>query len=133
MTTDTMSYHISRTVSGAFDDVIAKTREELAKEGFGVLTEIDVKATLKKKLDADFRPYLILGACNPTLAHRALSAEDKLGVLLPCNVVVQDMGADGVVVSAMDPAAAMSMIESPEVGEVARIVRDKLQKVVDAV
>ncbi|PLX37771.1 MAG: hypothetical protein C0606_05740 [Hyphomicrobiales bacterium] len=128
-----MDYHISRTVSGNFDDVVAKTREALSAEGFGVLTEIDVKATLKKKLDADFRPYLILGACNPPLAHRALTAEDKLGVLLPCNVVVQDKGADGIEISAMDPAAAMSMIDSAEVGEVARIVRDKMQKVVDAV
>ena len=133
MTTDTMSYHISRTVTGDFDDVVAKTREELSKEGFGVLTEIDVKATLKKKLDADFRPYLILGACNPPLAHRALTAEDKLGVLLPCNVVVQDKGADGIEISAMDPAAAMSMIDSAEVGDVARIVRDKMEKVVNAV
>ena len=133
MTTDTMSYHISRTVTGDFDDVVARTREELSKEGFGVLTEIDVKATLKKKIDADFRPYLILGACNPKLAHRALTAEDKLGVLLPCNVVVQDKGADGIEISAMDPAAAMSMIDSSEVGEVARIVRDKMEKVVNAV
>ncbi|MBK5951920.1 DUF302 domain-containing protein [Rhodobium orientis] len=128
-----MSYHISRTVTGSFDDVVAKTREELSKEGFGVLTEIDVKATLKKKLDADFRPYLILGACNPPLAHRALTAEDKLGVLLPCNVVVQDKGEEGIEISAMDPAAAMSMIDSAEVGEVARIVRDKMEKVVNAV
>ncbi|MBB4303624.1 uncharacterized protein (DUF302 family) [Rhodobium orientis] len=133
MSTDTMSYHISRTVTGSFDDVVAKTREELSKEGFGVLTEIDVKATLKKKLDADFRPYLILGACNPPLAHRALTAEDKLGVLLPCNVVVQDKGEEGIEISAMDPAAAMSMIDSAEVGEVARIVRDKMEKVVNAV
>ncbi|WP_264603476.1 DUF302 domain-containing protein [Rhodobium gokarnense] len=128
-----MSYHISRTVTGDFDDVVARTREELSKEGFGVLTEIDVKATLKKKLDADFRPYLILGACNPPLAHRALTAEDKLGVLLPCNVVVQDKGSEGIEISAMDPAAAMSMIDSAEVGEVARIVRDKMEKVVNAV
>lgn len=133
MTVDTMNYHISRKVSGTFDEVVAKTRDELSKEGFGVLTEIDVKATLKKKLDADFRPYLILGACNPPLAHRALSAEDKLGVLLPCNVVVQDNGADGVEVSAMDPSAAMSMIDSAEVADVAKIVRDKMQKVVDAI
>ncbi|MCW2309828.1 uncharacterized protein (DUF302 family) [Rhodobium gokarnense] len=133
MSTDTMSYHISRTVTGDFDDVVARTREELSKEGFGVLTEIDVKATLKKKLDADFRPYLILGACNPPLAHRALTAEDKLGVLLPCNVVVQDKGSEGIEISAMDPAAAMSMIDSAEVGEVARIVRDKMEKVVNAV
>ena len=128
-----MLYHITRTVPGDFDAVVARTREALAGEGFGVLTEIDVKATMKKKLDADFRPYIILGACNPGLAHRVLTAEDKVGVLLPCNVVVQDKGAEGVEVSAMDPAAAMSVIDNAEVGEVAGIVRDKLQKVVDAV
>lgn len=128
-----MLYHITRTVPGDFDAVVARTREALAGEGFGVLTEIDVKATMKKKLDADFRPYIILGACNPGLAHRVLTAEDKVGVLLPCNVVVQDKGADGIEVSAMDPAAAMSMIENAEVGEVAGIVRDKLRNVVSAV
>ncbi|AXS39070.1 DUF302 domain-containing protein [Breoghania sp. L-A4] len=128
-----MSYHISRTVSGDFDDVVARTTQALKDEGFGVLTEIDVKKTLKSKIDVDFRPYLILGACNPGLAHRALSAEDKVGVLLPCNVVVQDKGAEGIEISAMDPAAAMSMIDNAEVREVAVTVRDKLAKVVDAV
>lgn len=128
-----MDYHITRTVSGSFDDVVARAREALKDEGFGVLTEIDVKKTLKAKIDVDFRPYLILGACNPGLAHRALSAEDKIGVLLPCNVVVQDKGADGIEVSAMDPAAAMSMIDSAEVSEVATTVRDKLAKVLAAI
>lgn len=128
-----MDYHITRTVSGSFDDVVARAREALKDEGFGVLTEIDVKKTLKAKIDVDFRPYLILGACNPGLAHRALSAEDKIGVLLPCNVVVQDKGADGIEVSAMDPAAAMSMIDSAEVSDVATTVRDKLAKVLAAI
>ncbi len=128
-----MSYHISRTVSGDFDDVVARTTQALKDEGFGILTEIDLKTTLKTKIDVDFRPYLILGACNPGLAHRAISAEDKVGVLLPCNVVVQDKGADGIEVSAMDPAAAMSMIDNAEVRDVATTVRDKLAKVVEAV
>ena len=128
-----MSYHISRTVSGDFDDVVARTTQALKEEGFGVLTEIDIRKTLKAKIDVDFRPYLILGACNPGLAHRAISAEDKVGVLLPCNVVVQDKGADGIEISAMDPAAAMSMIDDAEVRDVATTVRDKLAKVVQAV
>ena len=128
-----MDYHISRTVTGNFDDVVASARDALKDEGFGVLTEIDVKKTLKTKIDVDFRPYLILGACNPGLAHRALSAEDKVGVLLPCNVVVQDKGAEGIEVSAMDPAAAMSMIDNAEVHDVASTVRDKLAKVLAAI
>lgn len=128
-----MDYHISRTVSGNFDDVVARATSALKDEGFGVLTEIDVKKTLKTKIDVDFRPYLILGACNPKLAHRALSAEDKVGVLLPCNVVVQDKGTEGIEVSAMDPAAAMSMIDNAEVHAVAAEVRDKLAKVLAAI
>ncbi len=127
-----MDYHISRTVSGTFDEVTERAREELSKEGFGVLTEIDVKATLKKKMDLDFRPYLILGACNPSLAHQVLSREDKVGVLLPCNVVVQEKEGGTIEVSAMDPAAAMSLIDDPEIGKIANVVRDKLEKVVDA-
>lgn len=128
-----MSYHMSRTVSGGFDEVVERAREELSKEGFGVLTEIDVKATLKKKMDLDFRPYLILGACNPSLAHQVLSREDKVGVLLPCNVVVQEQEGGTIEVSAMDPAAAMSLIDDPEIGKIANIVRDKLKKAVDSI
>ncbi len=128
-----MSYHMSRTVSGTFEDIVERAREELSKEGFGVLTEIDVKATLKKKLDVEFRPYLILGACNPTLAHQVLAREDKVGVLLPCNVVVQERDGGKVEVSAMDPAAAMTLVDDPEVGKIAATVRDKLQKAVDSI
>lgn len=128
-----MDYHISRTVSGDFDDVVARATSALKDEGFGVLTEIDVQKTLKSKIDVDFRPYLILGACNPGLAHRALAAEDKVGVLLPCNVVVQDKGSAGIEVSAMDPAAAMSMIDNPEVRAVATEVRDRLARVLAAI
>jgi len=128
-----MDYHITRTVSGTFDEITERAREELSKEGFGVLTEIDVKATLKKKMDLDFRPYVILGACNPSLAHQVLSREDKVGVLLPCNVVVQEKEAGTIEVSAMDPAAAMSLIDDPEIGKIANIVREKLSRAVDAI
>lgn len=129
-----MTYHITAMAKGTFDEVCNRVIEELKKEGFGVLTEIDVKATLKAKLDVDFRPYRILGACNPPLAHQVLEAEDKVGVLLPCNVVVQDRGEGNIEVSAMDPAAAMAVVENrAEVEKIAGTVRDKLQKVVDAV
>jgi len=128
-----MDYHISRTVSGSFDDVVGRVAEALKSEGFGVLTEIDVRKTLKAKLGVDFRHYTILGACNPALAHRALLAEDKVGVLLPCNVVVQDRDDGKVEISAMDPAAAMSVIDNAEVGAVARTVREKLARVVAGV
>ncbi len=129
-----MTYSIDRIVEGrGFDEVVARTREELAKEGFGVLTEIDVKATLKRKLGLDMRPYLILGACNPPLAHRVLEAEPHIGVLLPCNVVVRELEDGRVEVSAMDPEAAMRMIDNPVVHEVGREVRQRLERVVAAV
>ena len=129
-----MSYHITRTVGMTFDATVAKVTDELKKEGFGVLTEIDVQSTLKKKIDVEFRRYLILGACNPSLAHRALSAQDKVGVLLPCNVVVQErMDGEGVEVSAMNPAAAMAVIDDDEVGRVVEEVREKLERVMEAV
>ncbi len=129
-----MGYSIDRIVDGrGFDEVVARTREELAREGFGVLTEIDVKATLKQKLGLEMRPYLILGACNPPLAHRVLEAEPHIGVLLPCNVVVRELEDGRVEISAMDPEAAMQMIDNPTVHEVAREVRARLQRVVAAV
>ena len=129
-----MSYHITATTRGDFDTVCDRVVEELKKEGFGVLTEIDVKATLKSKLDVDFRPYRILGACNPGLAYQVLQAEDKVGVLLPCNVVVQDRGDGQIEVSAMDPATAMAMVENrDQIEAVAGTVRDKLKKVVEAI
>ena len=129
-----MTYHITAMARGGFDEVCDRVVAELKKEGFGVLTEIDVKSTLKAKLGVDFRPYRILGACNPPLAHQVLEAEDKVGVLLPCNVVVQDRGDGNVEVSAMDPAAAMSVVENVDkIAAIAGEVRDRLQRVVDAV
>jgi uncharacterized protein (DUF302 family) len=116
-----------------YDDVVARVRELLAGEGFGVLTEIDVKATLKKKLDLDFKRYVILGACNPPLAHRALEAEPDIGVLLPCNVCVSELDGGGTRVAAMNPVAAFNLIDNPGVAPIADDVRGRLQRVVDAI
>jgi uncharacterized protein (DUF302 family) len=111
---------------------VERVTDELKKEGFGVLTEIDVKATLKKKLDVDFRPYAILGACNPALAKQGLEAEDQLGLLLPCNVVVQDLGDGRVSVSIADPKATMTLVENPAVTPVADEADRRLRRVVEA-
>jgi uncharacterized protein (DUF302 family) len=127
-----MGYHLTRASSRSFDDTVAAVVRALGEQGFGVLTEIDVRATLKKKLDVEFRPYKILGACNPALAHRALELEDKVGTMLPCNVVVQEHEGR-VEVSAVDPVASMQSISNPALAEIARQVRDRLQKVVDAI
>ncbi len=128
-----MDYHISKTLAGDFDDIVERATEALAAEGFGVLTQIDVKATLKKKLDVDFRPYLILGACNPGYAHQALLAEDKVGTMLPCNVVVQERDGGEIEVSAVDPIASMASIDNPALGEMASEVQAKLRKVIAAI
>ena len=126
-----MTYHFSKTIDLPFDDAVARVTEALKREGFGVLTDIDVSATLKSKLGVSFRPYRILGACNPPLAHRALELEDKIGTMLPCNVVVQEHRAGNVEASAVDPAASMQAIENPALAEVAEEVRGRLQKVID--
>jgi len=126
-----MSYHFSKTLDVPFDEAITRVIEVLKAEGFGVLTDIDVTATMKAKLGADFRPYRILGACNPQLAHRALALEDKIGTMLPCNVIVQQHEGGKVEVSAVDPAASMQAIDNPGLSEVAGEVRDKLKRVVD--
>jgi len=126
-----MSYHFSKTLNASFDEAIQRVTEALQKEGFGILTEIDVKATLKKKLDVDFRPYKILGACNPPMAYKALESEELIGTMLPCNVVVQKK-EDGVMVSAIDPAASMMAVKNDQLGQVATTVRDKLKKVIDS-
>lgn len=128
-----MSYYFSKTLDTNFDDAIARTTEALATEGFGVLTEIDVAATLKKKLDLDFRKYRILGACNPTFAHKALSAEDKIGTMLPCNVIVQEWGPHKIEVSAVDPIASMAGVGNADLMPVATEVREKLKRVVERI
>ncbi len=126
-----MSYYLAKTVSKTYDEAIAAATEALKGEGFGVLTEIDVKETLKKKIDVDFPRYKILGACNPKLAHQALSAENQVGVLLPCNVVVQEHPDGRVEVSAMDPAGAMSVVGNKTLDAIAAEVRDRLKRVLD--
>ena len=128
-----MTYYFAKEIDLNFDDAIIRVTEELKKEGFGVLTEIDVKATLKKKLDADFRNYRILGACNPPFAHQALLAEPQIGLMLPCNVVVQESENGKTLVSAIDPIASMQAVDNPSLGEVAEQVRGKLQKVIESV
>jgi len=128
-----MCYHFSKTVDISFEDAIAKVTDELKKEGFGILTEIDVKATLKKKLDVDFRNYKILGACNPPFAYQALQAEDKIGTMLPCNVVVQEHAPGQVEISAVDPMSSMQAVENEGLGGIAREVQAKLKKVVESV
>jgi uncharacterized protein (DUF302 family) len=127
-----VSYYLRRRIEGGdFPAVVAAIREALSQEGFGVLTEIDVQATLRERLGEEVTPYLILGACNPPLAHRAISAEPEVGVLLPCNVVVR--AEDGaVVVDAMDPTAVLSLVESPAVGAVAGDVRARLERALAA-
>ena len=127
-----MSYYFSKTVNLPFDEAVTRVTEELKKEGFGVLTEIDVKATLKKKLDVDFRNYRILGACNPPFAHQALLAEDKIGTMLPCNVIVQELAPGAVEVAAIDPIASMAAVDNPSLAEIGMQVRAKLQKVVES-
>jgi len=126
-----MNYYFSKTLDLSFDEAIKRVTDELKKEGFGVLTEIDVKATLKKKLDADFRNYRILGACNPPLAHQALQAEPHIGLMLPCNVVVQEDENGQTVVSAIDPVASMQTVENESLGKIAGQVGPKLQKVIE--
>ena len=126
-----MNYYFSKTVDYNFDDAIDKVTEELKKEGFGILTEIDVKATFKKKLDLDFRKYRILGACNPNFAHQAILAEPNIGTMLPCNVIVQDLEDGKVEVSAVNPVASMMAIKNDKLDPVAEQVRDNLKKVID--
>ena len=126
-----MTYHFSKTLNAPFDQAIARVTEALKVEGFGVLTDIDVKATLKKKLNVEFRPYRILGACNPTYAFQALQLEDKIGTMLPCNVIVQEREGSRVEVSAVDPVASMQAIDNPGLAEIAKQVQDKLRRIID--
>jgi uncharacterized protein (DUF302 family) len=127
-----MSYYFSATMDIPFDDAIDKVIDELKKEGFGVLTEIDVKATLKKKLDVDYHKYRILGACNPPFAYKALQAENKIGTMLPCNVIVQETEDGKVEVAAVDPVASMQAVQNSELRDIANKVQAKLKKVIDS-
>ncbi|MCZ2459259.1 MAG: DUF302 domain-containing protein [Chitinophagales bacterium] len=126
-----MSYYFSKTVNGNWDNAREKVTEALKEEGFGILTEIDVKATLKKKLDVDFRPYVILGACNPAFAYEALKSEKYIGTMLPCNVIMQETQDGHIEISAIDPVASMQAIENDQLGKVATEVRSKLQRVIE--
>ncbi len=126
-----MSYYFAKTLNVPFDQAVEQVTAALKAQGFGVLTDIDVKATMKKKLDVDFRNYRILGACNPPFAYQALEAEDKIGTMLPCNVIVQET-AGGVEVAAIDPLASMSAVDNPKLAEVGGQVRSKLQSVIDS-
>ncbi len=128
-----MNYYFAKTLTGtSFDDAIARATQALQKEGFGILTEIDVTATLKKKLDTDFRNYRILGACNPAMAHKALQAEDRIGTMLPCNVIVQQRDNGDVEVAAVNPVASMQAVDNPALTDIAATVRDSLMRVIDA-
>jgi uncharacterized protein (DUF302 family) len=116
----------------AFDEAVQRVTEELKKQGFGILTQIDVTETLKKKLDVDFHRYLILGACNPPFAYQALQTENKIGTMLPCNVIVQEQN-HGTEISAVDPVASMAAVENPKLAEIADAVRTRLKRVIDSV
>jgi len=127
-----MSYYFAKTLSMPFEAAIDRVTEELKKEGFGVLTQIDVKQTVKEKLGEDFRDYRILGACNPQFAHKALSTEDKIGTMLPCNVIVQDLGGGEVEAAAVDPRASMASVDNPDLEAVAGEVRSRISKVIES-
>ena len=126
-----MSYYFSKVVDLSFEQAIDKVTEGLKKEGFGILTEIDVKATLKNKLDVDFRKYKILGACNPPFAYEALTNERMIGIMLPCNVIVQEAGKGKTEIAAVDPIASMQAVNNPKLGEIANTIQNKLKTVID--
>lgn len=126
-----MSYYYHKILKNkSFDEVVTLVTDELKEEGFGILTEIDVKATLKKKLDVEFNKYVILGACNPPFAHKALLSEDKIGVFLPCNVIVQELEEGSVEVAAVDPVASMMAVSNDDLGKIAQEIQQKLKKVI---
>lgn len=127
-----MTYHFTRTIDVSFDQAIAAVTQALSQKGFGVLTTIDVKKTLESKLDVEFRPYTILGACNPDFAYQALQSEDKIGTMLPCNVIVQQREGGKVEVSAVDPVASMQSIDNPDLGSIAQNVRELLREAIES-
>ena len=126
-----MQYYFSKTLAVPFDEAIARVTDELKKQGFGILTDIDVQKTLKQKLDVDFRKYRILGACNPPFAYKALQAESRIGTMLPCNVIVQETEGGEVEVSAIDPIASMQAVQNPGLEEIAKQVQAKLRNIID--
>lgn len=126
-----MDYYFSKILDNSFEEAIDKVTKELKEEGFGILTEIDVKETFRKKLDVDFRKYRILGACNPKLAHQAISSESKIGTMLPCNVIVQETEDGKTEVAAVDPVASMSAVENKELGATAQEVRSRMKTVIE--
>ncbi|WP_310991205.1 DUF302 domain-containing protein [Aequorivita marina] len=126
-----MNYYFNKTVNGTFEDVIDKVTQGLKDEGFGILTEIDVKETLKNKLDVNFKKYRILGACNPPYAHKALQAEDKIGTMLPCNVIVQEIEAGIIEVAAVNPMASMQAVENKNLNEIANEITAMLENVIE--
>ena len=125
-----MKYYFNKIINGPFDEGVEKVIEELKKEGFGILTQIDVKETLKEKLDVDFRKYRILGACNPPFAYKALQAEDKIGTMLPCNVIVQELSEGELEVAAIDPVASMQAVKNPDLEAIANDIQQKLYRVI---
>lgn len=127
-----MSYYFSKTIDSSFAEAIEKTTTALQAEGFGIITEIDVKATFKKKLDVDFKNYQILGACSPSHAYKAISAEDKIGTMLPCNVIVQEIEENRCEIAAIDPVESMKAVINESLGPVAMEVQSKLKRVIDA-
>lgn len=127
-----MSYHFTTTLSTTFEEAIEQVTEKLKEDGFGILTEIDVKETMKKKLDREMYNYRILGACNPPLAWEAIQSEDKIGTMLPCNVIVQEREPGKIEVSAVDPVASMQAIDNKELGDVAMEVQERLRKIIES-
>jgi uncharacterized protein (DUF302 family) len=126
-----MKYYFNKTIKGTFEEVIDKVTKGLKDEGFGILTEIDVTATLKKKLDVNFKKYRILGACNPPYAHKALQAEDKIGTMLPCNVIVQEIEEGVIEVAAVNPMASMQAVENEKLNDVANEITSMLENVIE--
>ncbi len=126
-----MNYYFNKTIKGTFEEVIDKVTQGLKDEGFGILTEIDVKETLKKKLDVNFQKYRILGACNPPYAHKALQAEDKIGTMLPCNVIVQEIKEGVIEVAAVNPMASMQAVENEKLNDVANEITSMLENVIE--
>jgi len=126
-----MSYYFNKILNVSFDEAVVRVTDELKKEGFGILTKIDVKETLKKKLDVDFKQYVILGACNPPFAYKSLLAEEKIGLMLPCNVVVFETPGGKTEVAAIDPIASMKAVDNPDLADIAGIVQEKLKRVIE--